>query len=382
MRILAAPDSFKESLTATQAARHITAGIRRILPDAEVLEMPLSDGGEGLTEALTAALGGEMFQQRVTGPLGEQVLASYGVVDSHTAIIEMAQASGLELLSRQQRNPMLTTTYGTGELIIAALDKGCREIIIGIGGSATNDGGAGMAQALGARLLNRQGQDIARGGRGLLELDRIEIVNLEPRLAQTMVRVACDVSNPLYGPEGASRIYGPQKGADQNMVEMLDQALQHMAQVIKRDLGIDVAHVPGAGAAGGLGAGLISFAGGKLQPGLDLVMDALQMDQILGSGLDLVITGEGSINGQSLFGKVPVGLARRARKYGIPVAAVVGSIGPGAELVHQEGIDALISIAPGPITLDEAMARAGELTEQAAERAMRWLLLGQNIAIR
>jgi len=292
--------------------------------------------------------------------------------------MEMAQASGLELVPRDKRNPLTATTYGTGELIKAALDEGCRTIIIGIGGSATNDGGAGMAQALGARLLDSSGREISRGGAGLLQLDRIDVAGLDPRLAETEIRVACDVTNPLYGPQGASYIYGPQKGADADMVKILDRALQHWAEVIKRDLGMDVADIPGAGAAGGLGAGLLAFAGGKLQPGLDLVLEVLKMEEILASGLDLVITGEGSINQQSLYGKVPVGLARRAKRYGIPVVAIVGSIGPGAEAVYQHGIDAVISIAPGPITLEESLSRAGELIREAAHTALRLFRIGRN----
>lgn len=378
MRILIAPDSFKESLTAVQVAEYMAAGVRKVYPEAGIKQVPLSDGGEGLTESLTSAMGGVIKYCQVTGPLGEKVHAAYGMVDSHTAIIEMAQASGLELVPRHQRNPMTATTFGTGELIKAALDEGCRTIIIGIGGSATNDGGAGMAQALGARLLDSSGREISWGGAGLLQLERIDITHLDPRLAEAEVRVACDVNNPLFGPQGASYVYGPQKGADADMVKTLDQALQHWAKVINRDMGMDVANIPGAGAAGGLGAGLLAFAGGKLQPGLDLVLDVLHMEDILASGLDLVITGEGSINEQSLYGKVPVGLARRAKQHGIPVVAIVGSIGPGAEAAYQHGIDALLSIAPGPITLDESLNRAGELIREAAHTALRLFRIGKN----
>lgn len=378
MRILIAPDSFKESLTAVQVADYMAAGVRQVYPEADIKQVPLSDGGEGLTESLTAALGGVIKHCTVTDPCGNKVQAAYGVAGDHTVIMEMAQASGLELVPRDKRNPLTATTYGTGELIKAALDEGCRTIIIGIGGSATNDGGAGMAQALGARLLDSSGREISRGGAGLLQLDRIDVAGLDPRLAETEIRVACDVTNPLYGPQGASYIYGPQKGADADMVKILDRALQHWAEVIKRDLGMDVADIPGAGAAGGLGAGLLAFAGGKLQPGLDLVLEVLKMEEILASGMDLVITGEGSINQQSLYGKVPVGLARRAKRYGIPVVAIVGSIGPGAEAVYQHGIDAVISIAPGPITLEESLSRAGELIREAAHTALRLFRIGRN----
>lgn len=377
MQILIAPDSFKESLTALEVAEYIAVGAGKVFPEAVIQKVPLSDGGEGLTESLTAAMGGVLEHCQVTGPRGERVSAVYGWAADNTAIIEMAQASGLELVPRDQRNPMTATTFGTGELIRAALDKGSRTIIIGIGGSATNDGGAGMAQALGARLLDSLGREISWGGGGLLDLDRIDVSQLDTRLADTTVLVACDVTNPLFGPHGASYIYGPQKGADQLMAETLDQALQHWAEVICRDVGVDVADIPGAGAAGGLGAGLLAFAGGKLQPGLELVMDALNMDDILASGLDLVITGEGAINGQSLCGKVPVGLARRAKNYGVPVVAIVGSIGPGTEAVYKEGIDAIISIAPGPISLDESLQRAGELLTEAAHTALCLFKLGK-----
>ncbi len=377
MQILIAPDSFKESLSALEVAEHIAVGVSKVFPEAVIKKVPLSDGGEGLTESLTAAMGGVLEPCQVTGPLGEKVSAVFGWTPDHTAIIEMAQASGLELVPRDKRNPMKTTTFGTGELMKAALDKGCRTIIIGIGGSATNDGGAGMAQALGARLLDSAGREISRGGGGLLDLARIDVSQLDPRLAEITVLVASDVTNPLYGPQGASYIYGPQKGADKLMVETLDRALRHWTEVICRDLGLDVADIPGAGAAGGLGAGLLAFVGGQLKPGLELVMDALNMDDILASGLDLVITGEGSINGQSLFGKVPVGLARRAKIYGVPVVAIVGSIGPGAEAVYEEGIDALLSIAPGPISLEESMQRAGELLTDAAHTALCLFKLGR-----
>lgn len=379
MRILIAPDSFKESLKAADAARYIAAGVLAVVPKAEILEMPLSDGGEGLTEALTYAMGGVMRNCTVTGPLGDKVNAFYGLVDSSTAIMEMAQASGLELVLPQDRDPMRATTYGTGEMIKTALDMGCSKIIIGIGGSATNDGGAGMAQALGARLLDSRGKDIVPGGQGLLELDSIDISGLDQRLAQTEILVACDVNNPLFGPQGASQIYGPQKGATPNMVETLDQALMNLAHVIKRDMGMDVASIPGAGAAGGLGAGLMAFAGGLLRPGLDLVMDTLHTDEVLAGGVDLVITGEGSINGQSIYGKVPVGLARRARQHGVPVLCIVGHIGPGAEAAYQEGIDAMVSIAPGPISLSESMEKAGELIRAAADRSIRLLLMGRRL---
>ncbi|HWQ74820.1 MAG TPA: glycerate kinase [Syntrophomonas sp.] len=375
MHIVVAPDSFKESLTAAEAATRIAEGIYRIFPAAQITRLPLSDGGEGLTETLVAAMTGRMLKQEVTGPMGGRVTARFGVTEDHTAIMEMAEASGLALVPTAQRNPLTATTLGTGELIRAALDQGCRRLIIGIGGSATNDGGAGMAQALGVKMLDVQGRDIGPGAAGLLELASIDLSAVDPRLSLTEISAACDVTNPLCGPQGASYVYGPQKGANAATVERMDRALARMAEVVKRDLGLDICELPGAGAAGGLGAGLKAFAGADLRPGLDLVLDILQFDALLSAGPDLIITGEGEINGQSLYGKVPVGVARRARKYGIPVLAIAGSIGADAEQVYVEGITALMSIAPGPITRQESMTRAAELVADAAERAMRLMIL-------
>ena len=371
MRILIAPDSFKESLSAAEAADRIAEGVLRVVPAARITRLPLSDGGEGLTETLVAAMAGRMLAREVTAPMGDRVTARFGVVGDQTGILEMAAASGLALVPPAQRNPLLATTFGTGELIRAALDQGCRRLIIGIGGSATNDGGAGMAQALGVRMLNARGKDIAPGAASLLELDAIDMSAVDPRLSQMEINVACDVTNPLCGPRGASRIYGPQKGADTAAVDLMDRALTRMAEVVKRDLGLDICELPGAGAAGGLGAGLAAFAGAVLQPGLELVLEILQFEALLSAGQDLIITGEGEINGSSLYGKVPVGVARRAREHGIPVLALVGNIGPDAEQVYAEGITAMMSIAPGPITREQSMARAGKLLADAAERALR-----------
>lgn len=376
MRILIAPDSFKESLTAAEAAARIAEGILRVLPAAQITQLPLSDGGEGLTETLVTAMAGRMLEQEVTAPMGNRVMARFGVAGDDTAIIEMAEASGLNLVPPAQRNPLTATTFGTGELIRAALDQGCRRLIIGIGGSATNDGGAGMARALGVKMLNAQGEDIAPGAAGLLELDAIDMSAVDARLSRTKISVACDVTNPLCGPRGASRIYGSQKGADTAAVDLMDRALTRMAEVVKRDLGLDICELPGAGAAGGLGAGLAAFAGADLQPGLELVLGILQFDALLSAGQDLIITGEGEINGSSLYGKVPVGVARRAREHGIPVLALVGNIGPDAKQVYAEGITAIMSIAPGPITREQSMIRAGELLADAAERALRLISAG------
>jgi glycerate kinase len=375
LRILIAPDSFKESLTASEVANCIAEGIRRVAPIAQIKQLPLSDGGEGLVETLTVAMGGQIMEHEVTAPMLNRVKAKFGVVGGHTAIIEMAEASGLALVPAAERNPLKATSFGTGELIRVALDLGCKRLIIGIGGSATNDGGAGMAQALGVRMLNVQGEDIVPGAAGLLELAAIDMSLVDPRLSRTEIRVACDVTNPLCGPRGAARVYGPQKGASTAEVDIMDKALAKMAQIVKRDMGLDIDEVPGAGAAGGLGAGLNAFTGADLQPGLELVLDILQFHSLLSDGQDLIITGEGEINGQSLYGKVTVGVARQARNYNIPVIAIVGNIGSDVGQVYAEGINAIMSIAPGPITREESIARAGELITDATERVMRLFVL-------
>ncbi len=376
-RIIVAPDSFKESLTAAEVASYVADGIRKVLPTAEVIEVPLSDGGEGLTDALISGTGGRFIDREVTDPLGKKVTARFGVLgDNQTAVIEMAAASGLALVPREERNPMITTTYGTGELIKAALDLGCRRMIVGIGGSATNDGGSGMAMALGVKLLDIDGKPIGPGAAGLRCLHTIDMSTADPRLPATEIMVACDVTNPLCGPTGASYVYGRQKGADPEMLPVMDQALLNLARVIKQDIGIEVQDLSGAGAAGGLGAGLVAFAGGELRSGLGMVFEILDFESRL-AGVDLVITGEGQINAQTLFGKVPAGVARLAKKHHLPVLTIVGSIGPGAEKAYEAGIDAIMSITPGPISLDEAMARAGELVSDATTRAMKLIMLRQ-----
>jgi glycerate kinase len=293
--------------------------------------------------------------------------------DGTTAVVEMAQASGLPLVPREKRNPLFTTTYGTGELIRLALDSGCRRLIVGIGGSATNDGGAGMAQALGVRLLDAEGQDIGPGAAGLEELDHIDIHGLDPRVKEAEILVACDVDNPLCGPRGASAVYGPQKGATPEMVPRLDAALARLADIIERDLGKDIRELPGAGAAGGLGAGLVAFLDANLRRGIELVMEAVNLDGILAGGADLVITGEGEINRQTAYGKVPAGVALVAGKYGIPVVALVGSIGEGASAVYDHGIGGFMSIVPRPVPLSYCLENAAALLADAAERLMRLL---------
>lgn len=374
MKIVIAPQGFKGNLSALQVARAIDTGIKRVVPSAITIMKPMADGGEGTVQALVDATGGEIMATEVSDPLGRCVIAHWGLLsDKVTGVIEMAAASGLPLVPHEKRNPLLTTTYGTGELILAALESGCRKLIIGIGGSATNDGGAGMAQALGVRLLDSKGTTLPFGGAALAKLEHIDITTLDPRLADCDVLLACDVNNPLCGAQGASAVYGPQKGATAEMVAQLDAALAHYADVIQRDLGIDVRDVPGAGAAGGLGMGLIVFLNAKLIPGIDVVIQATGLVEHL-KDADLVFTGEGRIDSQTAFGKVPTGVAEKAKEFGLPVIAIAGDIADDYRVVYQHGIDAVLSTAPGPISLSQSMAEAERLIADAAERATRLFL--------
>lgn len=371
MRIIVAPDSFKGSCDAGEVAAAIARGVKRALPAAEVLELPVADGGEGTVAAMVRATGGRLERRSVTGPLGDPVEASFGLFGD-AAVIEMAAASGLPLVPEHRRDPRITTTYGTGELIRAALDLGVKRIILGLGGSATNDGGAGMAQALGARLLDAQGQNLPHGGAALRRLDRLDLSGFAD-LSGVRITVACDVDNPLVGPRGASAVFGPQKGATPAMVSELDDALAHWAAKLPKP----VADLPGAGAAGGLAAGLVSLCGAELHRGIDLVLEAVGFEE-RARGADLVITGEGRIDGQTLSGKVPYGVAKAAARVRAPTIALCGSIGPGAEALHDHGLHAVFSLVPGPMALEEAMARAPELLERAAEEIVRLWALGRN----
>ncbi|WP_129710153.1 glycerate kinase [Priestia megaterium] len=376
MKIVIAPDSFKESLTALNVCEAVEKGIRTHFPNAEISKVPMADGGEGTVQSLVDATGGEIIQTRVTGPLGKAVEAFYGIHGGgKTAVIEMAAASGLHHVPVDKRNPLITTTRGTGELILKALDHKVKHIIIGIGGSATNDGGAGMAKALGAKLLDANGTEMKEGGGSLDQLASIDLTNLDSRLAEVKVEVACDVDNPLTGETGASAVFGPQKGATPDMVKRLDCNLAHYAAVIEKEMNIHIQSVPGAGAAGGLGGGLLAFLSAELKPGVDIVIEATQLERYI-KGADLVITGEGRIDGQTIYGKTPIGVAKTAKKHSVPVIAIAGSIGAGSEAVYEHGISALFSVVPGAVDLSEALGKAGENIERTAKNVASVIRLG------
>ena len=375
MKIVVAPQSFKGSLSAREVADAIARGIRHVLADAEVVVLPMADGGEGTVDALVFATGGRTMQTEVSGPLGDRVTAAWGILgDGATAVVEMAAASGLVLVPPDRMDPLTATTYGTGELVRAALDSGCHRLIIGIGGSATNDGGAGMAQALGAKLTDREGSELPPGGAALASLRQIDISGLDSRLTECRITVACDVTNPLCGKEGASWVYGPQKGATEEMCRQLDEALANYASVIKKDLGIDIRDLPGAGAAGGLGAGLVAFPGARLVPGIEIVSDAVGLVEHL-KGASLVLTGEGRLDTQTTFGKTVAGVAKIAKVLGVPVVVIAGELHGDLKELYRHGIDAALSIAPGPITREESEADAARLIADASERTLRLVLI-------
>jgi glycerate kinase len=379
MRIVVAPDSYKGSVSALGVAEAIERGIHAVYPEAEVLKVPIADGGEGTVEALVAATGGRLEQCEVPGPLGEPVQAAWGVLgDGQTAVIEMAAASGLPLVPKALRDPRITSTSGTGWLLKAALDAGLRKVVIGIGGSATNDGGTGLARALGVRFLDAQGQPLPQGGAALARLDRIDMAGLDPRLLDTEIMVACDVDNPLTGPRGASAIYGPQKGATPAMVEELDRALGVFAEVAERTTGRNVATLPGAGAAGGLGAGLLYFTNARLRPGVAIVLEATGFEAMVADA-DLVITGEGRTDAQTAMGKAPAGVAAVAKRHQVPVVCLSGGLGDGADDVLNCGIDALASIVPQPMSLEACVSQGAELIEAAAARLCRLLQVGSKL---
>ena len=372
MKLVIAPDSFKESLSARAVAEAIAAGWARVYPDAELLLCPMADGGEGTVDALLSATGGKLQQTRVSGPLGDPVEAHWGLLPDAQAIIEMAEASGLHRVEPGRRDVLAASSHGTGELIRAALDAGVRRIVLGLGGSATNDGGAGLLAALGVRFLDREGQELPLGGAALARLSQIDLTGLDTRLAQVEVMVAADVDNPLCGPRGASAVFGPQKGASPEQVAQLDEALGHYADVMAATLGEDLRDFPGVGAAGGLGFAARAVLRAGFRPGVELVAELSGLVEAM-QGADLVITGEGRLDGQSLHGKTPVGVARLARTAGVPVIALAGSLGEGYQRLYAEGIGAAFSLAPGPLSLEQAMAEAGpELSARVADLARLW----------
>ena len=376
MKIVIAPDSYKESLSALEVATAIERGFREIFPEAVYVKLPVADGGEGTVEAMIAATQGRIVHVPVTGPLGERVEGFYGLSgDEQSAFIEMAAASGLELVVPSQRNPLKTTSWGTGELIRHALDAGVKHIIIGIGGSATNDGGAGMVQALGARLRDANGVDIGDGGGSLACLNSIDLSALDVRLQECSIHVACDVSNPLTGETGASWIFGPQKGATQAMILELDRNLEHYADVIKRTLRVDVKEVAGAGAAGGMGAALMAFLNAELRSGIEIVTQALNLEEHI-LDCSLVVTGEGRLDSQSISGKVPVGVASVAKKYRKPVIGIAGSLARDVGVVHQYGIDAVFSVLTTITSLEEAFRGASDNIYRASRNVAATLQVG------
>jgi glycerate kinase len=382
MKIVIAPDSFKESLSATEVAAQIEAGFRAIYPDANYFSVPMADGGEGTVDAMVAATHGRLVDVQVTGPLGTPVKAGFGLLArDETAMIEMAAASGLELVPPALRDPLLTTSRGTGELILAALDKGCRHLILGLGGSATNDGGAGMLQALGARLCDSEGGPIGAGGGALSALASIDLSTLDPRLAECHIDVACDVDNPLLGEHGATAVFGRQKGSTDLSEVLLEANLTHYANVIERDLGVDVRNMPGGGAAGGMGAALGAVLGATLRPGIEIVTEAVDLDAAVRDA-DLVITGEGRTDSQSIHGKTPVGVARVAMRHGVPVICVAGSLSADVGIVHQHGIDAVFSVLYRICSLEDALADAGENIRMAARNIAAVFKIGRDQARR
>ena len=403
MKVMIAPQSFKGGLQGVEVARAIKQGVLSVYPQAETVEIPVADGGDGTLDALVRSTGGQLFTSQVTGPLEEPVSALWGVmgegfsypeegadlVDSRTlsnpaqgqiAVIEMARASGLALVPPRRRNPRITTTYGTGELIGEALGKGYRRIIVGLGGSATNDGGVGMAQALGVRFLDSNGRELPFGGAALSKLARVDTSNLRLGVMEAKITAATDVTNPLCGPSGASAVYGPQKGASPKVVEELDRALEHLSRVIKRNLGLDVRDIPRAGAAGGLGAGLMAFMSAEIESGIDLICQVLGLEERL-TGVDLVITGEGRVDVSTTYDKAPVGVARLAKVKGIPVIAMAGSLGTGYEKVYQHGVDAIVPILDRPRTFEDSISRTYDLLRSTTERTMRLLKLGGTIPV-
>ena len=372
-KYVVAPDSFKESMTAKEVCDAMEKGIKKADSAVEVIKVPMADGGEGTVDSLVDATNGQRVIVEVTGPLGNKISAYYGILgNGTTAVIEMAKASGLEIVEKKKRNPMITTTFGTGELIRDALDHNVKEIIIGLGGSSTNDGGSGMAQALGAKLLDQNNNQISFGGGNLDKLDKIDISNLDSRLQDVKIILASDVTNPLIGKDGASRVFGPQKGATPEMVEKLENNLQHYAKIIKRDLNKDVASVSGAGAAGGLGAGLMAFTTCKMRQGVDIAIEVTKLEEKVKSA-DYVFTGEGGTDFQTKFGKTPYGVAKLGKKYHKPVISLAGYLGEGIDSLYSEGFTAIFGIIPGACDLSTALKNGPSNVARTTENIVRLL---------
>lgn len=378
LNIVVASDSYKGSASTFEVNQAIASGVKRVLPQATVKQLPVGDGGENTAQALTAVLGGEMKTVTVTGPLGMPVEATYGLLNQDRAIVEMAQASGLTTIPTDALNPYQTTTYGTGELIKAALDDGVQEIYVGIGGSATNDGGLGMAQALGYEFKDESGQEVGYGASEIIKIKSISKRNVDPRLFKAKITILSDVTNPLVGKNGASYVYGKQKGATEDDLPLLDQLLDRFASLLQVFFKQDIRTIAGGGAAGGLGGGLMLFCGAEFYQGVDKILDLLGIDQLLKSA-DLVITGEGKIDAQSLNGKAPLGIAQRAKKYGLPVIAIVGGISGDIEKVYDHGIDLVLTTVNRPMELKQAIGEASSLLQSAGETAIRSYLLGNNV---
>lgn len=371
MKIVIAPDSFKGSLSAKRVGLAIEKGVKRAFPESAAVIIPMADGGEGTMECLIDATKGRFVKTVVQDPLGRDIESGFGILgDQTTCVIEMAMSSGLYLIASDERNPLATTTYGFGQLIVAALDHGCRKFILGIGGSATNDGGAGMLQALGIELLNQAGQSVGYGGGELYAVAEIRTAGLDPRIAESEFAVACDVDNPFVGPNGASAVFGPQKGATQAVVEQLDRCLINFADVIQRTQGVAIHDMPGTGAAGGLSGAILAFLNGKLESGVSIIARIMKLDAAI-EDADLVITGEGQVDFQTARGKTPCGVAHIARQYGVPVVILAGCVGTGIDSLYEHGVTAVVSIVNRPMTLEEAMSGAESLLEEAAEGIIR-----------
>ena len=379
MNILISPQSYKGSISALNTAKAISIGVKNVLPEANTIILPVADGGDGTLETLVDVSNGQIKPCKVLDPLGVLIDSNWGGMgDNNTAVIEMAKMSGLALVEPEKRNPMFTTTYGLGETIKPALDEGYRDFIIGIGGSATNDGGVGMAQALGGLFLDSSGEQIKYGAEGLSKLVKIDLSNMDDRLQETKFLVASDVTNPLLGELGASAVYGPQKGASKEMIPILEKAMINYVDVAKKSLELDVSEVPGSGAAGGLGAGLMMFVNAELKPGVDIVLDKINFNKYL-NNIDLVITGEGQMDYQTVYNKAPYGVALRAKKFDIPVIGISGSLGDSFQDVNDNGIDAVTSISQGAMNLDQLTASVSELIIESTEQVMRFIKVGSKL---